>query len=74
MSAETNPLGVGPRVAQDQRVDQIIVQHDIGPPQALDTAQRDQTGITWARPDDVHSSNGFIHGRIGCSIVTGMFV
>ena len=40
-------------MGQDPRIDQVVVEHDIGARQALDAAQRQQAGIAGSAADDV---------------------
>ena len=56
MSAEADEFRSGARMAQDRRVDQIVVEHAISDPQALDAAPRNQAGVARPCADQKHLS------------------
>src|SRR5215467_9436994 len=55
--ADVDFLRVGPRVPEQAWVDEVVVQHDVGRHQALQTADGDQSGITRAGPDQIHDAH-----------------
>ena len=55
--ADVDLLGVGARVPEQTRVDQVVVQHDVGRHQALQAADRDKSGIPWAGADQIHDAH-----------------
>ena len=67
MPAKADELGLARGLGQDARIDQIVVQHDVGARQALGAAQRDQAGIAGSAADDVD----FAGGGLGHADVTG---
>src|SRR5215470_9388699 len=55
--ADVDFLRVGPRVPEQAWVDEVVVQHDVGRHQTLQTADGDQSGISGAGPDQIHDAH-----------------
>ena len=65
MAAEADELGRAGRQGQDAWIDQIVVEHDVGPRQALLAAQRHQARIAGSGPDDVDFGGVVLWHAIG---------
>jgi hypothetical protein len=66
VSAQSKKLGSGSGVAEQSGVHKVVVEHDIGPPQALYASHREQSRIAWPGPHEEDFANGFC-GRVGHS-------
>ena len=55
--ADVDLLRVGARVAQQPRVDEVVVQHDVGRGQVLQPADGDQARIARAGADQIHDAH-----------------
>jgi hypothetical protein len=54
--AHVDRLRVGPGVAEQSRVDQVVVQNDVGHRQALHAAHGDEAGVPRAGADEIHNA------------------
>ncbi len=52
--AHIHQLRAGPGLVQQLGADQTVVYHDVGPPQQLEPARGDESGIPRAAADEVH--------------------
>ena len=58
MAAEADQLGVRPSVGKNARVDEIVVENDIGSPQTFDAPPCYQAGIAGAGADEIDFADG----------------
>ncbi len=56
MISQANQLGIGASVAEDPRIDQVIVDDHVGLPQAFHPAQRNQLRIAGTGADEENTA------------------
>src|SRR5262249_18616219 len=63
-TTETDQLSARARVDQNLRIDQVVVQYDVGLRQALAAAQCDQAGIARSAADQKNFADRLSHGLL----------
>ena len=58
MAPQAHQLGPWAGVLEDLRIDQVVVEHDVGPGQAVATAEGEQSRIARAGADQIDAAQG----------------
>ncbi len=66
--ADIHQLRARPGLVQQLGADQTVVHHDLGPPQQLEPARGDESGVPRAAADEVHRAGRGSHGTPAAAV------